>query len=137
MKAKDQLLNFINLIFAILLISFFIYFFILPGNFEKFQTLLLSFAPLIFMAVVLIIKIKLTSAQIGEQRDFLDDNAFVRLTYWDKIKLEIILTGLPIVMIVWTVIFNLQNWQTIGSAVVVFLVNTAVLHSIFKKRASL
>lgn len=135
MKAKDQLLDFLNLTFGVLLIGFMVYFFSLPGNFERFQSLLLSFTPLIFFAATMIIRLKLTSSQIQEEGEFADENAFIRLTYWDKIKLEIILTGLPIVMILWTIIFNLQSWHTIGESVFVFLINTVVLRSIFKKTA--
>jgi hypothetical protein len=133
MKAKDQLLDFVNLLFGILLIGFFVYYFTIPGTFERFQYILMSFAPLIFFSATLIARMRLTSARIREDSGYANENAFVRLTYWDKIRLEIILTGLPIAMVIATIIFDRQSWYTVGESALVFLVNAFVLRSIFKK----
>jgi hypothetical protein len=133
MKAKEQLLDFVNLTLGVLLIGFFVYYFTIPGNFERFQDLLISFTPLAFFAATLIIRMKLTSDKIKEEGAYADEGAFLRLTYWDKIKLEIVLIGLPIAMIIAAIAFNRQSWYAAGESVAVFIVNTLVLRSIFKK----
>lgn len=133
MKAGEQFLDFINLTLGILLIGFSVYYFTIPGNFEHFQDLLVSFTPLVFFAATLIIRMKLTADKIKEENGLANDDAFVKLTYWDKVKLEIILTGLPIAMILSAIIFNRHSLYAAGESLVVFITNTFVLRSIFKK----
>lgn len=133
MKAKEQLLDFINLIFGVLLIAFAVYFFAMPGNFERFQTFLVSLTPLTVFATTLAIRLRLTAKNIRHEAGLAKEEAFIRLTYWDKMKLEIILTGLPIGMVGWTFAFDNQNLHAVGLAVAVFVINNLVLHSIFEK----
>jgi hypothetical protein len=104
--AKDILIDFINFVFAIIIIGLAILYFIAGNNFDNFRHFLESLAPLAVLAVIFLINLKLwrAKAKKKEREGNLDLN--LRLNFVDKLKSDIFLFLLPAAVLLIAFIVN-------------------------------
>jgi ABC-type transport system involved in cytochrome c biogenesis permease component len=133
MKAKEQLLDFINYALMIAVIGVSIIFFTIPGNFERFQSLLKALAPIVLFLGVMMARFRYFTKELKESNMDDTDELDISLTYWDRMRLEFVLTGLPVVLLIWNLIRGDDDWSVIGQPFLVFVVNYLVLRFIFKR----
>lgn len=99
MNAKEAILDFINYLFMLILVSGSIMYFIIPGNFERFQGIISSLAPLAFFILALLIKIKLARTERLERLEKQETELGLRLNVMHKIWYELTSILLPIVLL--------------------------------------
>lgn len=99
MTAKETILDFINLIFLVALIGFFILFFISGDNFAVFTSLMKALVPVSFFGILLLIKVRLGRHQAKKREAENNLDITLTLTYFDKIKTDFAVFSLPIVVL--------------------------------------
>ncbi len=123
MSAKELAIDFINLIFALIIISGAILYFIAGDNFEAFRIILASLSPIVFFIFLLLIKIRLSREEKKKRFDEGNIGINLRLNFFDKIKSDIFVFSLPIVICV--IAFMANREVTIVNffqAAIVFLI---------------
>lgn len=101
MKAKDIIIDFINHIFLLGIIAFFIFFFTIGDRFETFVEIMRSFAPIAIFIFIFLVMVKIRRMKIKEKiKDGGEtDEIVLRLTYFDELKGDILIFLLPIVIL--------------------------------------
>ncbi|OGF25517.1 hypothetical protein A2331_01465 [Candidatus Falkowbacteria bacterium RIFOXYB2_FULL_34_18] len=104
MKAKFFILDFINFVFFIALVAFFIYYIILGDRFEA-ATKLMKFAgQASFFGILFFVRLNIYLQKIKKMVEngerFMDRMFIFYLTMWDKTVSEIIVFLLPILIII-------------------------------------
>jgi len=99
MDAKDLFIDFINLLFLLFLIIFCLIYFVLWGNFAYFQEFFKFLIPITVFGGLFVAKLHL-SKNIKKKREREGNLKIVlELEYRDKIKSEIIVFALPILIL--------------------------------------
>ena len=98
MKAKEMILDFINLILIILLVAFCIIYFIAGDNFFVFSRFLQSMVPLAFFGIIFLVKIKIARTEIKERRrhDRIELTLYLNSTH--KLVSDLIVFSAPILL---------------------------------------
>lgn len=99
MPAKYIILDFINLIFFLALISFCIIFFTNGGNFKAFGEIIKALAPMAFFIFLFSIKSKLNQRELKKRTSEGNLNITLRLNFTDKITFDVILFLFPIIIL--------------------------------------
>lgn len=135
MSSKDLFLDFINLIFIILIIAFSIIFFINGNHFQAFVEILKVLAPLSLFGILLLIKLNFDRYQRKKLNQEHDSQIVLYINYWDITIFDIINFLIPIGMIVIPIIFgNKIGAIDIIEASFVFIILYFWGNYFFKKR---
>lgn len=130
MKGFEQILDFLYYALVLGLVVFCLYFFTIPGNIERFREILLWLAPLIFLIAAMMFKLKRTYKASNEDQNM---DFGIRLTYIDRMKLELALYALPIVLLILNVILGNMDVYLMLEIIVIYVINSYVLRSIFNR----
>jgi len=106
MTIKDTILEFVNLVFLVILVGFCIFFFISGDNFEKFTVLMKSLVPVSFFGILLLIKTKINRHQIRKRKEENNMDITLRLTYFDRLKTDFVVFSLPMVVLLIPILFT-------------------------------
>lgn len=106
MTAKDTILEFINLIFLVILIGFCIFFFVSGDRFAAFAVLMKSLTPVAFFGILLLIKNKLNRQQVRKRQAENNMDITLRLTYFDRLKTDFVVFSLPMVVLLIPILFT-------------------------------
>ncbi|MFA5359678.1 MAG: hypothetical protein WC349_01840 [Patescibacteria group bacterium] len=98
MSPKDLILDFLNLIFLILLIVFCIFYFIAGDNLAVFSLFLKSMVPLAFFGILFLIQLKITRNKIKERKSEDKTELVLYLNVFDKLISDIIVFCTPILL---------------------------------------
>jgi hypothetical protein len=93
--AKDMLVDFINFVFGITVISFSIIYFIAGDNFENFKRLMETLLPFGILVILFLINFKLWRLRAKEKEQAGNLEIILQLTYFDKLKSDLFLFSLP------------------------------------------
>lgn len=136
MTGKDQVIDFINYLFILILIIFAMMFFIVPGRFEAFTALMKSLMPLSFFGIALLIKLKLARHEIKVKRQDNQDMITLCLTYFDKAKTELLVYLLPIIIcLIPLLIGESLTIVDVSQAIIAFILVYLLQKNLFSKRA--
>ncbi len=134
MSIKDYIIDFINYVFMLILISVFILYFIADDHFREFLEILRALMPLSFFALIFLIKFKLS--RMYAKRSSLDGmgEIILYLSSFDKMWSELIVFILPFVICLLSFLFlGKVDSVDILQAVAAFLIMHAWHNYIFKK----
>lgn len=123
MSAKDLIIDFLNFIFLIAIISFFIVFFIVGDRFFAFSQFIKTLMPLAIFTLIFLIKIKLTRTKLKKRKHENNMEITLYLTYFDKLKFDILIYSTPI--IITGIAFTINKTITLTDiiqAIIVFLI---------------
>ncbi|MFH1661823.1 MAG: hypothetical protein ABIA02_01885 [Candidatus Falkowbacteria bacterium] len=134
MSAKDLTIEFINMVFMIFLIAFCIFYFIAGDRFAMLAVIMESLMPLAVFGIAFLIKLKL-SRRILKKRTREDNLSIILyLTYFDKLKTDIIIYLLPIIVLLISFIYDRNvDLVDIFQALIVFLIVYFWQKMLFKK----
>jgi hypothetical protein len=134
MGAKDMFLDFLNIVFSVLIIIFAIFFFVLWGYFDSFTELLKNIAPLAVFGSGLIIALKINGKKYKKRESEGNLDIVLRLTYMDKIKMDLITFGLPLILCAIPLIMHGSvSLINIFQAMIAFLTMILFKQSLFSK----
>ncbi|MDD5527396.1 MAG: hypothetical protein PHO56_00245 [Patescibacteria group bacterium] len=122
-SAKDMLINFINFVFAILIIGLSIIYFIAGDNFENFRRILEALVPLAVLALIFLINLKLWREKAKKKEREGNLGLTLQLTFSDKLKSDIFLFLLPAAVLLTAFIANKKvGLADILGALAVFII---------------
>lgn len=98
MSPKDLILDFISLLFIVLLVVFCIFYFIAGDNFSAFSLFIKSMAPLAFLGIIFLVKLKMTRSEIRKRRDENNTDIVLELNVMDKLISDIIVFFTPMLL---------------------------------------
>jgi len=98
MSFKDQLLDFLNLIFIVVLVILCIFYFIAGDNFSAFSLFLKSMVPLAFIGIIFLVKLKMTRSEIRKRRDENNTEIVLELNVMDKLIADVVVFFTPILL---------------------------------------
>lgn len=133
MKAKELIINFINLLFLIFIIGFFILFFISGDHFSTFQKILKAMIPLAFIGVIFLIKIRLSQRTYKKAKIDGNDEIYLRINLLDKLVIEAVVLLIPTVILVIPIIFGTLGAVDIIQACFGFLGAYLIYKIVFKR----
>jgi len=122
MSAKDSILDFINYSFMIILVVLAIIIFINPVYFNKFSEIMKAAIPLSFFGLIFLVKLKLSRDEVRKKKQDNNTDLTLYLTYFDKMKIELTVFLLPIIIIIISLISE-QDFTTVTffQAIISFL----------------
>jgi hypothetical protein len=106
MSAKDQILDFLALIFIIILISFCIIFFIAGDRFFVFTEIIKSLVPVAILAILFLIKYKLERREIKKEKEEGVLKIILYLDFFDKILSDLLVYLAPMGILLIALFFN-------------------------------
>ncbi len=134
MSPKEAILDFLNLVFLLLLISFCIVFFIFGDRFAAFTELVKALVPMSVFGIFYLIKIKFTKEEYRRRKKEADTEIVLYLSINDKIMADAITFLTPIIL---CVIFYLSEGSItaleIIQASLVFIILMLWQKYLFKK----
>lgn len=137
MKAKDIIIDFINHLFLLFIVAFFIFWFIVGDRFEAFTELMRSLVPVGIFGFIFLVMIKIKRMKLKERRRNNEEDAEIvlRLSYFDESKGDILIFLLPIIiLLVAFFIDGAVSFSDIIQAVVAFILMYLWKSALFKKR---
>lgn len=96
---KDMIIDFLNMIFAIMLISGIIIYIVSGDNFEKLSTLFQSLSPIGFFGVALMTVLKFRRIQFKKRERDINLDLILKLSFSDKMFADIFTFSIPLVII--------------------------------------
>lgn len=93
--AKDILIDFLNLVFTLVIVGLSILYFIAGDNFENFKRILESLVPLGILAILFLINLKIWREKAKKKEREGNMDIIIKLTFFDKLKSDIFLFLLP------------------------------------------
>lgn len=133
-SGKDILIDFLNLVFTLALIGFCLFYFTVGNRFANFTAFMRSLVPLAFFGIIFLIKLKLGRSDLSKRKR--EDNMTVTLylTYFDKIKSNIIVFSLPIIICLLAFFINKKvGVIDVMQASIAFIIAYVWQESLFKK----
>lgn len=127
-------MDFINYSLILLLIAGSIMYFIVPGNFERFQELINNLAPLVYFIFILLVKIKLSRIEHAEKQERQEGEIKLRLNTAHKIFYELATIMLPIMMLFISVFMGASGYVDAILAIVAYFVMWLSGKIIFSKK---
>lgn len=135
MKAKDLFLDFLNLIFIIVIVSLSIVYFIMPGRFAASTEIIKNLAPIAFFVSLFLIKIKFNRVEHARRKNENDTEIILVLNYWDKTMSDIIVFAAPILLCLFAYLANQKvSVMDIFYATFIFLIMYFWQRYIFSKQ---
>ncbi|MFA6306870.1 MAG: hypothetical protein WCV70_02565 [Patescibacteria group bacterium] len=98
MSSKDLLLDFLNLIFLVLLIAFCVFYFIAGDRFAIFTLFMKAMVPLAFFGVIFLIRLKMTRSEIKKRKSEDNTELVLYLNVFHKLISDIIVFTTPILL---------------------------------------
>lgn len=132
MNFKESFLDFINYAFFLFLISFSVFFFISGHNFYDFLALLKMLAPLAIFVSLFLIKIKLDHKEFKKRSEDNNLDIILNLTYWGKIKVDILLFLAPIIILAAPFLNGLPDMIDLAQGLVAFFAVYLLKRLLFK-----
>ncbi len=134
MSAKDQIINFINDLFAIILVGFCIVYFTAGNRFESFGSLMKALFPLVIFSIIFLVRLRINRMQLKKRERENNMGIVLYITYFDKLIFDVLICLLPIVIVGIAFIVNKQiTLVDIFQAIVVFLLMYFWQMRLFKK----
>jgi hypothetical protein len=96
MSAKDMLIDFINLVFAIVLVGAAIIYFTTGDHFENFKRLIEALVPFVFLIMIFMVNLKFWRQRARKRESEGNMGVVLEMTYADKLKSDLFLFALPI-----------------------------------------
>jgi hypothetical protein len=93
--AKDIFIDFLNLVFTLVIIGLSILYFIAGDNFENFKRTLESLVPFGILAIFFLINLKIWREKAKKKEREGNMDITIRLTFIDKLKSDLILFLVP------------------------------------------
>jgi hypothetical protein len=135
MSGKDLFLDFLGLLFLVVLIGFCIFYFIIGNRIEIVSEIMKAFAPLGFFGAILIIRLRLNQRERKKRDEQANSDIVIYLTFMDKLKSDLFLYFLPILIIVLPMLAgNQANTITFFQACSVFVMAFFWQKFIFNKQ---
>lgn len=122
MRAKDLVIDFINFLFVLIVICFCIVYFVYKDNFETFIHIITALAPISFFAILFLIRLKSNRKEFLRRRSHGDLEMDIKMTYADKIALDLILFSSPIIVLALPFFRGLPDLIDFIQAMSVFLI---------------
>lgn len=136
MSGKSLFLDFINYVIATFLIGLTILFIISPGNFQTVMKVMQAIIPFSAFGILFLIKSKISRTEVNKKKADNDTGLTLNLTYMDKMKGELLVFILPIIIIVISFFGDTgYNINDFFQAAFAFLVMYMWQRSLFNKRS--
>ena len=103
-----MIIDFINDVFAIILIGFCIVYFIVGNRFETFSSLIKAMFPLVIFSIIFLVRLRINRMQLKKRKRENNLEIVLRITYVDKLIFDILIYLLPIIIIGIAFIINKQ-----------------------------
>ncbi len=135
MKAKDLIIDFINLLFLVGLVGLVLLYFMAGDRFNNFVEIMQNLIPVAIFGVMFLVMLKIKRKKIKEKKRNQEDMGIaLYLTYFDKLKGEIILYLLPIIiLLIGFFVDKIINVVDVIQATVAFLLMYLWQRILFKK----
>src|SRR3989339_511906 len=98
MSAKELVLDFLNLMFILLLVAFCIVYFIAGNHFFAFSLFLQSMVPLAFFGVIFLVRLKLTRSEIKKRKKHGNTELVLYLNIFHKLISDVVVFCSPILL---------------------------------------
>lgn len=99
MKAKDMIIDFINVVFVIVIITSAIFYFLVGDNFEQFKNIIEALSPVAVFLLIMMIAVKLRRLKGNKREKEGNTEVTLNLSYSDKINGDLISFLIPVVML--------------------------------------
>lgn len=134
MGAKDMFIDFLNIVFSILIIIGAIFVFALWGYFDTFTELLKNLAPIGIFGLGFIVTLKLKTKKYQKKKGEGNLDISLHLTYMDKIKMDLLTFGLPLIIcLIPLMAEGVVNSTHILQAIIVFIIMALFTQHLFNK----
>ena len=133
MRAKYLILDFINFVFFLTLISITIIYIIQGNNFEVAWQIIKSLSPIIILIFLLFVKSKLNRRELKQRTSEGEMEIILRLNFFDKIYSDVILFLLPTSLFVIAFILGTTDSTDLIQALLVTVIFYFWQRYIFKK----
>ena len=134
MSAKDLIIDFVNTVFIIVLIGFFILFFVAGDCFEQFGKFMGSLVPFAFFGIVFLVALKINRGHLKKRKREGNLDVILYLTYFHKLISDAFVCLLPIIIIAIPMLANgYVSSIDILQATIAFLVMYFWQKFLFKK----
>jgi hypothetical protein len=99
MSGKDLFMDFLSLLFLVVLIGFCIFYFIVGNRIGVVAEIMRIFAPLGFFGAILLIRLRLNQKEKKKRDEQSNSDIVIYLTFMDKLKSDLFLYSLPMLVI--------------------------------------
>lgn len=101
MKAKDLFIDFLNLVFLVVLIGFVIFFFMAGNRFGVFVGILKSLVPIAIFLIIFLVMLKIKRMAFKEKQtgEMNEEKIVLYLGRFDLLKWDIIIFLLPVIIL--------------------------------------
>lgn len=106
MSARNLIVDFVNLIFIIIIIGGAILYFIAGDHFEDFKKILVSFSPIGFFIILFLFKLRFGRGEKEKREREGNLNLILKLDFVDKTKSDIFMFSLPVTVCLIAFIVN-------------------------------
>lgn len=129
-----MIIDFINDIFAIILICLCIMFFVVGDRFEGFGQFMKALFPLAVFVIIFLIKLRMNRMRLKKRKRENNIGIVLYITYFDKLIFDVLIYLLPIIIVGIAFIVNKQiTLVDIFQAVAAFLLMYLWQKRLFKK----
>lgn len=134
MNAKNLIIEFINMIFMIVLILFCVIYFLAFDRFAAFTQIMESLMPIAVFGILFLIKMKLNRRVLKKRKNEDNLEIVLYLNYFDKFKTDILTYLMPMAIIFVAFIIN-KNVDSVDilQAIIAFLLFYFWQKILFKK----
>lgn len=111
MSPKDLIIDFINVVFLIVLVAFTVFYFIAGDRFGVFIEIMKSLAPLSFFAIMFLAVMKIRRSQLKRAKKQGEENTqiIIRLTIFDRMKADAVAFIMPVIVLGIAFFFGRNN----------------------------
>jgi hypothetical protein len=133
MSAKELIIEFVNLVFAILIIGFFIIYFIAGDRFEAMAEIMRMISPLAIFLLIFMIKMRMSRKEIKVKEEEKETEYIIYFSLLDKMKIEAMVYFLPALILLPPFMILDLDKMDIFQAIMAFLVGIYLLKFIFNR----
>lgn len=133
MKARTYILDFVNYILFLLLSVFFFYYLILGDKVGVVSKVMRALVPLSYFALAFVIKMRVNLSNYKKRKKENDTELVLYLSHWDKIKDEIVIFLLPVIVLLVASLESGVDATSVVQALLVFIVMYAWHIILFRK----
>jgi hypothetical protein len=131
MTARQLIVEFVNVVFTILVISFFVLFVIVGGRLELISEFMKMLVPISLFLLILMIRFRISRNIYKNKQQDEETDLTLYLSYFDKMKVELVVYGLPILILLPSLIAQSMDQADIVQALIAFIAGWYVLRIIF------
>jgi hypothetical protein len=120
MSAKTMLIDFINLIFIIVLTGAAIIYFTTGDNFDNFKRLMEALTPIALLIVIFLVNLRVWRQKEEKRKSEGNLDVTLEMTYMDKLKSDLFVFILPItvLLIAWLIDKRIGSTAVLQAAIV-------------------